>query len=64
MLLFKNPFIPNMPITEKTINMDGKTKEQPHNETIILVIFKFLCLYKLKANGMARVQLKIADKKA
>ena len=53
-----------MPIVEKTINIDGKTKAQPQSDIITLDIIDLLCLYKLKAKGTAIAQLMIADKKA
>ena len=40
------------------------TKQKPHNEIIIFTIFKFLCLFKANASGIARRQLINADKKA
>ena len=62
--MFKNPLYPNIFITEKTINIDGITKEKPHKETIILINFKFLCRFKDSAKGIANAQLIIADRKA
>ena len=62
--VFKNPLLPKSLITEQTIKIEGITKEKPHNEIIIFTIFKFLCLFKANASGIARRQLIIADKKA
>ena len=58
------PLYPNIFMTENTINIDGMTKEKPHNEIIIFIIFKFLCLFKANAKGIAKKQLIKADKKA
>ena len=51
-------------MTEKTINIDGITKEKPHNEIIYLIILWSLCLLSASANGIANMQLMKADKKA
>ena len=62
--MFKNPLYPNILITEKTIKIEGITKEKPHNETIILINFKSLWRFKDNAKGIANAQLIIADRKA
>ena len=62
--MFKNPLYPNILITEKTINIDGITKEKPHNETINLINLKFLRRFKDRAKGIAKAQLINEDKKA
>ena len=49
---------------ENTINIDGTTKEKPHNEIIYLINLLFLCLLSARANGIANKQLIKADKKA
>ena len=46
------------------IKIEGITKEKPHNDIIILTIFKFLCLFRAKANGIAKKQQINAEKKA
>ena len=51
-------------MTENTINIDGITKEKPHNEIIYLINFLSLCLLSARANGIANKQLMKADKKA
>ena len=62
--MFKKPLYPNIFITEKTIKIDGITKEKPHKETIYLINFKFLCRFKASVKGIANKQLINADKKA
>ena len=51
-------------MTENTINIDGMTKEKPHNEIIYLINLLSLCLLSARANGTASKQLMKADKKA
>ena len=40
------------------------TKQNPHREITILIIFKSLCLFNDNANGIAKKQLNIAERKA
>ena len=40
------------------------TKEKPHKETMNLINFKFLCLFKDRAKGIANKQLIKAERKA
>ena len=58
------PLYPNIFITENTINIDGMTKEKPHNGIIYLINFLSLCLLSASANGIANMQLIKADKNA
>ena len=51
-------------MTAKTIKIVGITKQNPQREIINLIIFKFLCLFNAKANGIAKKQLNIAERKA
>ena len=62
--MFKTPLNPNIFMTENTINIDGITKEKPHNEIIYLINLLSLCLLSARANGTANKQLMKADKKA
>ena len=49
---------------ENTINIDGMTKEKPHNEIIYLINLLSLCLFSARAKGIANTQLIKAERKA
>ena len=51
-------------MTAKTIKIVGITKQNPQREIINLIIFKFLCLFNARANGIAKKQLNTAERKA
>ena len=51
------PLYPNILITEKTINIEGITKEKPHKEMMYLTNLWSLCLFSARAKGIANMQL-------
>ena len=56
--------MPKSLMKAKTIRIVGITKQKPQRDTINLITLKFLCLFNANAKGIAKKQLKIADRKA
>ena len=51
-------------MTEKTISIDGITKEKPHKEMMYLINLLSLCRFSARAKGIANAQQIKADRKA